>query len=106
MRLIQSSDSKGTPKDLGRVVGSVYEYVRHYQGVTPVPLNVNYRANNTLLSFTRSAGYDDRLRNHSPNLRLNLLHLPTWQPTHWPSELPWTAGWLTLLDFQRRHRTA
>ncbi len=86
------------PKDLERVVGSVYEYVRHYQGVKPVPLNVNYRANNTLLSFTRSAGYDDRLRSHSPNLRLNLLHLPTRQPTHWPSELPWTADWLTLLD--------
>ena len=88
------------PLDLERHVGSAFEFVRHVHGVRPLPLNVNYRSNEALVAFTRTAGYDPRLRAHSPDLRLNLPTLPHADvpPDGWPDPLVWTPGWARLLD--------
>lgn len=88
------------PKDLERHVGSVFEYVRRVQKVEPLPLNVNYRSNQTLVNFFRTAGYDDRLHAYSPDLRLSILTLPdtTEAPAGWPDGLAWSANWAALLD--------
>ena len=57
------------PKGLEHAVGSVYRYIKH-QGVTPQPLQVNYRANSALVEFTKKAGYDTGLASHNPDLKM------------------------------------
>lgn len=86
------------PKDLEHHVGSIFEYTRHVQHVDPLPLNINYRSNDTLVEFTRTAGYDMHLRAFSPNLRLNLPTLPNTLPINWPNGLVWSPGWRQLLN--------
>ncbi len=109
------------PHDLDHVVGSVYGYVRHHHGVVPYPLQVNYRSCETLVEFTKRAGYDPGLHAFHRNLRLSVLperhaegrssvrgdstaihtpagNLPAKQPGDWPSELYWSPGWAALLD--------
>jgi len=86
------------PKDLERYVGSVFEYVRHVQGVKPISLKVNYRSNKTLVDFTCTAGYDRDLHAYSPDLRLSLTGLPTEQPSDWPDTLVWSPGWARFLN--------
>ncbi|MCH8961443.1 MAG: AAA family ATPase [Bacteroidetes bacterium] len=88
------------PQDLDHVVGSVYSYIRSHHGVEPEPLQVNYRSCQTLVDFTKRAGYDPGLYAHHPDLRLALLDeaLPTEQPEGWPDALYWTPNWARLLD--------
>ena len=88
------------PKDLERHVGSVFEYVRHVQGAQPLPLNVNYRSNQTMVNFFRTAGYDDQLHAYSPDLSLSTLPLPNTMeaPVGWPDALAWSANWADLLN--------
>ena len=86
------------PKDLEQHVGSIFDYTRHVQDVEPLPLNINYRSNATLVDFIRTAGYDSRLRAFSQNLRLNLPALPAVQPINWPGGLVWSLGWEQILD--------
>ena len=88
------------PQDLDHVVGSVFGYVRHHQGVAPEPLQVNYRSCQTLMDFTKRAGYDPSLHAHHANLRLAVLGegLPEQRPDDWPASLHWTSGWSQLLD--------
>ena len=86
------------PKHLEQHVGSIFEYTRHVQQVNPLPLNINYRSNATLVDFIRTAGYDTHLRAFSPNLRLNLPTLPNTLPTNWPNQLIWSSNWRQLLD--------
>lgn len=90
------------PEDLEHVVGSVYNYIRHYHQIVPHPLQVNYRSCQTLVEFTKCAGYDPGLRAHHENLRLALLTpgLPIGRPADWPNELYWTPYWAQLLDPQ------
>ncbi|WP_456429961.1 DEAD/DEAH box helicase [Rhodocaloribacter sp.] len=92
---------KGTPpQDLDHVVGSVFGYVRHHHRIAPHPLQVNYRSCQTLVEFTKRAGYDPGLHAYHPNLRLALLGegFPTECPEDWPDTLLWTPGWTQLLD--------
>lgn len=92
-----------TPPDgLEHVVGSVYSYIRHYHQISPLPLQVNYRSCETLVDFTKRAGYDPRLRAYHDQLRLNLLPegLPVIPPADWPTALFWTADWAKILDPQ------
>jgi hypothetical protein len=88
------------PEGLEHVVGSIYNYIRHHHRVEPCPLQVNYRSCQTLVEFTRRAGYDPGLRAYHENLQLSLLTpgLPTERPTDWPASLYWTPAWARLLD--------
>ncbi|MEO0855579.1 MAG: AAA domain-containing protein [Bacteroidota bacterium] len=111
------------PAGLEHLVGSVYGFARHRHGVAPQALQVNYRSNETLVAFTRRAGYDAGLHAFHPDLRLALLprgradvhvaldlrndslevtgyvgRLPDERPADWPDALHWTPGWSALLD--------
>lgn len=86
------------PQNLECHVGSVFSYVRNIGNVQPLPLNINYRSNPTLIAFTRTAGYDARLTAYSPYLKLDLTALPTTQPPGWPAQIPWSQKWSKLLN--------
>ncbi|WP_129678028.1 DEAD/DEAH box helicase [Candidatus Chloroploca sp. Khr17] len=90
------------PEGLEHVVGSVYNYIRHHHHVAPLPLQINYRSCQTLVDFTKHAGYDPGLRAYHEDLRLTLLApgFPAVQPTAWPKTLYWTPAWAQLLDPQ------
>lgn len=90
------------PEDLDHVVDSVYNYIRHYHKVAPHPLQLNYRSSQTLVDFTKCAGYDPRLCAYHDNLRLTLLApgIPLEYPDNWPNELYWTPSWAQLLEPQ------
>jgi DNA replication ATP-dependent helicase Dna2 len=92
-----------TPPDgLEHMVGSIYNYIRHHHQITPYPLQVNYRSCQTLVDFTKRAGYDPGLLAYHEDLRLAFLPpgIPTEQPANWPNELYWTPSWTQLLDPQ------
>ena len=92
---------KATPPDqLEDLVGSTYSFVVSRHGVEPVALQVNYRASETLVAFTRSAGYHAGLRAHSPELALHCLEgtFPRERPADWPDQIYWTAAWAQMLD--------
>ena len=63
------------PRELESRGGSVYSYLKDHRGVPTQPLETNYRANRTLVEFTRGAGYG-KLVSNSPDLRINLLPGP------------------------------
>jgi len=88
------------PEGLDDTVGSLYGYVRHHHGVDYLPLQVNYRANSTLVDFTKRAGYDPGLHSRHPDLRLAFLDkgLPPERPADWPEALYWTPEWNRFLD--------
>ncbi len=88
------------PEGLDDAVGSLYGYVRHQHGVEYLPLQVNYRANRTLVDFTKRAGYDPGLHARHPDLRLAFLGGKPLaeRPTNWPEELYWTPEWWRFLD--------
>jgi hypothetical protein len=91
------------PEGLEHVVGSIYNYIRHHHQVGPRPLQVNYRSCQTLVEFTRRAGYDPGLRAYHEHLQLAPLApgLPTERPADWPDKLYWTPAWARLLDPQQ-----
>ena len=87
------------PKDLKDLVGSVYAFWRQIHQVPESALGVNYRSNDTIVSFVRQAGYEASLSSNSPHMRVDLLSaVPTSQPADWPAVLFWTTEWATLLD--------
>lgn len=86
------------PTDLEDVVGSIYNYFRRTQNITPHSLDVNYRSNRTLVEFTKTAGYSSKLTSFSPDLKLNLLPIPSQKPAEWPNELYWSTEWSKFLD--------
>lgn len=87
------------PEDLEHVVGSAYNYFYQHHGVEPSSLDVNYRSNSTIVEFTKIAGYSEKLRSNSPDLKLNLLSdAPPQKPQDWPGELYWSPEWEKFLD--------
>ncbi|MCP9495474.1 MAG: DNA2/NAM7 family helicase [Pyrinomonadaceae bacterium MAG19_C2-C3] len=87
------------PKDLESVVGSVYNYFRHYHDIVPNSLDINYRSNKTIVMFTKTAGYSSKLQSNSPDLRLRLLSpVPTPKPLDWANELYWSSDWAKIVD--------
>ena len=86
------------PLELDDVVGSIYNYCRHRLGVQPVPLNVSFRSNSTLISFTREAGYEPELRANSPDLRIRLRQIHSAAPADWPSGLTWSPDYAKIID--------
>lgn len=91
------------PDDLEHVVGSVYNYIRHYHLIAPEPLQINYRSCQTLVDFTKYAGYDPSLHAEHTDLRIALLApgFPLERPNNWPQELYWTPNWAQLLNPQQ-----
>lgn len=91
------------PKGLEAMVGSIYGFYReHPRGaVDPVMLDLNYRSNEDIVGFVRSAGYRQEFRAHYPRQRLGLCApLPTGEdaPAGWPAGLEWSPEWARLLD--------
>ena len=87
------------PKDLENLVGSAYNYFRRQQSIIPASLDVNYRSNNTIVEFTKLAGYSANLTSFSSNLRLRMVaELPNQHPANWPKGLYWSDAWSRLLD--------
>ena len=87
------------PKDLENIVRSVYAFWREVHSVRESALEINYRSNDTIVSFARSAGYPTTLASHSRNLAIELVSpLPTTRPAQWPQSLAWTSEWASLLD--------
>ncbi|MDP9352392.1 MAG: AAA domain-containing protein [Chloroflexota bacterium] len=88
------------PEDLDFVVGSIYGYIRHHHKVAYQPLQENYRSCQTIVEFTKQAGYDPGLHAHHADLRLALLGgaLPTLRPSDWPDALYWTPAWTDFLE--------
>lgn len=85
------------PLGLENSVGSVYNFLRHERGATPSALNVSFRSNDTLIEFTREAGYDPTLRAHSGALSLSLGVIPVQRPPAWPVNLPWSEQYAEIL---------
>lgn len=93
---IQQADP---PADLEYIVGSAYKYFRRHHGIQPNSLDVNYRSNATIVEFTKLAGYSEKLKSNSPDLKLDLLSpLPAERPKNWPSQLYWSPAWSKFLD--------
>lgn len=86
------------PEDLEYLVGSIYNYMRHHQQIPCTALNISFRANDTLVAFTREAGYDRLLRAHSPQLKLNIQPILSSIPQGWPASLPWEGSYGQMLD--------
>lgn len=87
------------PKDMEALVGSVYSFIREVHGVAPIMLNRNYRSNETIVQFVRSADYDTDLTAVTPARRLPIqAPFATTKPADWPSHLGWTDAWATILD--------
>lgn len=87
------------PEGLDALVGSIYVFLGEFQGVSDCMLEENYRSNETLVEFSKVAGYKGSLHSHSPDLKLNLVSpLPTTRPADWPAGLHWTPEWSEILD--------
>ena len=90
------------PKDLGGIVGSVYAFWRDVHGVQESALEINYRSNDTIVSFGREAGYASALQSWSPNLSVDLASpFPQARPSGWPQDLVWTTEWARVLDAEQ-----
>lgn len=87
------------PLNLEHLVGSTYNYFRHYQDIEPNSLNVNYRSNATIVELTKLAGYSSALVSNSPDLKINLLGgLSAEKPSDFPAPLVWSANFGEMLN--------
>ena len=87
------------PKDQEARVGSIYRYYRDVHSIADIMLEENYRSNETIVAFAHQAGYGQALHSIHSGLRLDLLNpVPVVQPSGWPTSLPWSSNWATLLD--------
>ena len=87
------------PKDLEKIVGSIYSFWKDVHQVNESALEVNYRSNDTIVSFAPNAGYSTALTSHSPDLSIDLTSpFPQSRPARWPQDLVWTPEWVSLLD--------
>ncbi len=85
------------PLGLEHLVGAFYSFLREIHGVGEEMLEENYRSNDTLVAFSRRAGYRSTLTSYSPDLRVDLAST-AGQPPGWPDELVWTPDWEQFLD--------
>ena len=88
------------PEGLEHLLGSVYDFFRHYRrregpqlAVMPVMLNRSFRSNREIIEFVREAGYGEDLEAAPGNENLRIttaLAYPAVRPPHWPDEVPWS----------------
>lgn len=87
------------PLNLENLVGSAYNYFRHYQEIEPNALDINYRSNKTIVELTKKAGYSSVLESNSPNLSLSYISdIPIIKPHNFPNELVWSENFAKILD--------
>lgn len=90
------------PLDLEEMVGSTYSFFRDVHGVEECSLTTNYRSNEEIVEFQRSAGYPLELSPRSPDLRISLQSaLPEERPDDLPSGLPWGEFVHSMLEPNR-----
>ncbi len=89
------------PLDHDYLVGSTYNYFRHYQDIAPNSLDVNYRSNQTIVELTKLAGYSSSLVSYSPDLKINLLGKIDEKPVGFPAQLVWSTDFSEMLDAER-----
>lgn len=87
------------PQDLEDLVQSTYIYFHRHHALSPNSLDINYRSNNTIVEFTKLAGYSANLVSYSQNLKLSFTtNLPDQKPNDWPAQLHWTPLWPQFLN--------
>lgn len=86
------------PLRLEALVGSFYRFCADVHHVPQEMLEENYRANETLVAFSRRAGYRDALVSYSPDLALDLAPAAGGAPPDWPAELVWLPELEEFLD--------
>ena len=86
------------PMNLEGLVGPFLGLLEDVYGVTPSPLDINYRSNRSIVELAHVAGYDPALRAASPDLKLDLELPGPGAPAGWPANLPFSAEFDTLLD--------
>lgn len=87
------------PVGLETLVGSVYDFMADHRKVSYVSLLKNYRSNETIVGFSRFAGYPTNLTSMFANLRIATdVPLPKSQPADWPESLAFAEELSMLLD--------
>lgn len=91
-----------SPVGLETLVGSVYDFMADYRQISHVSLLKNYRSNETIVGFSRFAGYPADLSPEFPNLRITTdKPLPQICPADWPESLEFSKELAVLLDPSR-----
>ena len=95
------------PDGLEHLVGSIYDFFRHYRrhqgprfAVEPVMLNRSFRSSHEIIEFVREAGYGEDLEAAGKNATLRIRTVrpvATEQPPGWPSELPFSPAFARIL---------
>ena len=95
------------PDGLEHLLGSVYDFFRHYRrhegpqlAIEPVMLNRSFRSNREIVAFVREAGYGDDLEAADANagLRLSTVQdIETAPRADWPEQLPFSEHFARIL---------
>ena len=98
------------PLGLENLLGSVYNFFRHYRvlegrpGIKPVMLDTSFRSNSEIIEFVREAGYGPDLK-ASPQTsqrRVKFVRpLETELPEDWPKNLEFSSEFGRILDPQQ-----
>ena len=86
------------PRGLEAMVGSVYDYFRDHHELEPTMLDINYRSNDTIVDFIRTAGYQAALSADKPALKLKIIVPLGTRPNSWPASIAWSPGLPVLAD--------
>jgi DNA replication ATP-dependent helicase Dna2 len=78
----------------------IFTYMRETHGQQPVALEQNYRTNLEIAAWPKARFYSEGYEAFFPQRRLHLSLPPPCghPPVPWPSSLPWSDLFLTLLD--------
>ena len=95
------------PDGLEHLVGSIYDYFRHYRQhegqqfeIAPVMLNRSFRSNCEIVEFVREAGYGEDLEAAEENAHLRVStvqKVATTLPVDWPEQLPFSPHFARIL---------
>ena len=86
------------PVGLETMVGSIYSYFSEYHGIGQEMLETNYRSNDVIVDFVKTAGYRTELTAHYPRLRLGSDSTLQSKPQDWPAAVTWSPGLAALTD--------
>ena len=86
------------PVGLETMVGSIYSYFYEYHGIDHEMLETNYRSNDVIVDFVKTAGYRTELTAHYPRLRLDADATLQSKPHNWPAAVTWSPGLAVLAD--------
>ena len=86
------------PVGLETMVGSIYSYFHEYHGIDHEMLETNYRSNNVIVDFVKTAGYRTELTARHPRLRLGADAALRSKPHNWPGAVTWSPGLAALAD--------